>query len=83
MCLMGIQITVRLSSKERDYIDHLIERGVFASYGHSLRALLYWYKVDQKTIIGLRAENAALRERIKLREEGYVLSTERGGSRPL
>jgi len=67
-----VQITVRLDKRERDYIDHLIDKGVFASYGHSLRALLHWYKVNQRTIAQLSAECARLKERISLYEAGVI-----------
>jgi Arc/MetJ-type ribon-helix-helix transcriptional regulator len=67
-----MQVTVRLDKRERDYIDHLIDKGVFASYGHSLRALLHWYKVNQRTIEQFRAENARLKERLKLVSEGKL-----------
>jgi Arc/MetJ-type ribon-helix-helix transcriptional regulator len=67
-----MQVTVRLDKRERDYIDHLIDKGVFASYGHSLRALLHWYKVNQRTIEQFRAENARLKERLSLVSEGKL-----------
>ena len=61
-----------MDRRERDYIDHLIDKGVFASYGHSLRALLHWYKVDQREIGKLRTELAQAKERMRLYECGEL-----------
>jgi Arc/MetJ-type ribon-helix-helix transcriptional regulator len=58
------QITVKLSTKERNYIDTLISQGKFASYGHSFRALLYWHKQNMRVIENLKRENAVLRFRV-------------------
>jgi Arc/MetJ-type ribon-helix-helix transcriptional regulator len=67
-----MQVSIRLSRPEYQYIQHLIDKGVFASYGHSLRALLHYYKVNQRTIEQFRAENARLKERLQLVVEGKL-----------
>jgi len=69
---MGIQITVRLDKREREYIDRLIDRGLFASYGHCLRGLLYWHKVYERELGRLKSDCAALRERCRLYESGEL-----------
>jgi len=71
-----MQITVRLDRRERNYIDGLINKGVFASYGHTLRALLHYYKVNQRTISQFRAENARLKERLRLVADGRLSAKE-------
>jgi Arc/MetJ-type ribon-helix-helix transcriptional regulator len=67
-----MQVTVRVDKRERAHIDTLIEQNVFASYGHSLRALLHYYTVHKKEIAQLRSENSRLRERISLYESGEL-----------
>ena len=74
-----MQISVRLDARERNYIDHCIDKGIFASRGHSLRALLHWYKVDQREIGKLRTENAQLHERLRIVQHG-VVQEKPGGS---
>jgi Arc/MetJ-type ribon-helix-helix transcriptional regulator len=58
------QITVRITAKESDYLDTLISQGMFASYSHSLRGLLYWHKQNQRVIGNLKRENAVLRAKV-------------------
>jgi len=78
------QITVKLSIKERDYVDRLIEQNKFASYGHSFRALLHYYKVNTREIAKLRTRLAQFQERLRLYETGRLgqetLPTDMGNS---
>lgn len=67
-----MQVTVRVDKRERAHIDALIEKNIFASYGHCLRALLHYYTVHTKEIAQLRAENARLKERLRLVSEGKL-----------
>ena len=66
------QITVKLSIKERNYVDTLISQGKFASYGHSYRGLLYWHKIYVRQNEALRSENAALKEHLRLVLNGEI-----------
>lgn len=66
---MSIQITVRLDKREREKIDRLIDRGIFASYGHCLRGLLYWHGRLEKENAFLKTERAKLQERLKMQGE--------------
>ncbi len=59
------QISVRLSDKERAYVDREIERGRFGSYGQAFRGLLYHYKQQKRTIARLMGETAVLRHENK------------------
>lgn len=67
-----MHVSVNVDKRERDHMDTLISRGTFASYGHSLRALLHYYTVHTKEIAQLRADNARLKERILLIKEGKL-----------
>jgi len=58
------QISVKLTEKERDSVDVLINRGMFASYGHAFRGMLYYYKTTKRTNARLLAENAVMRAKI-------------------
>jgi len=71
-----MQVAVRLDRREYEYVQHLIDKGVFASYGHTLRALLHYYKVNQREIAQLRAENNGLKERLRLISYGKLPAKE-------
>ena len=55
-------IQVKITQEQRDYVDKEIKRGAFASYGHSFRYLLSFYKKNKRVIERVRAENAILRD---------------------
>lgn len=66
------QITVKLSERERNSVDRLIDQGKFASYGHSFRALLHYHKVHGREIGKLRTRVTQLQERLRLYEAGAL-----------
>ena len=78
---MGIQITVRLDKREREKIDRLIDRGLFASYGHCLRGLLYWHGRLEQDNARLKTEKAQLQERLRLYELGRLQPENAGNER--
>jgi Arc/MetJ-type ribon-helix-helix transcriptional regulator len=67
-----MHVSVNVDKRERDHMDTLITKGVFASYGHSLRALLHYYTVHTKILAQRNAEIARLKERIALIREGKL-----------
>lgn len=70
-----VQITTRISIRERDYVDTLINQGKFASYGHCFRGLLHWHKVLSRENSRLRTENVKLREYVRLIADGKLQAT--------
>ena len=71
-----MHVSVSVDQRERDHIDTLIEKGVFASYGHCLRALLHYYTVHLKEIAQLRAEVVRLKQWQQLVREGKLSAKE-------
>lgn len=67
-----IPIQVRISMRDRNYLDAEIKKGRFASYGHAMRALLHYYKTMGRENSKLRTENARFRERLELYENGKL-----------
>lgn len=59
-----LQISVKLSTYERNYLDSEIKKGRFASYGHAFRSLLYFDKQSKRTIERLKSENAVLKSKL-------------------
>jgi len=66
---------VRVTLKERDYLDKEIKSGRFASYGQAFRGLLYYYKQSKRSIERMRGENAVLRAKNK-ELDAYVFERE-------
>ena len=66
-------ISVRITKEDRDYLDVEIKKGHFASYGHALRGLLYYYKQSRRSIERMRGENAVLRAKIKELNDGNAV----------
>ena len=56
-----ISIHTRLTVRDRDYLDAEIKKGVYASYGHALRALLHYKKTMGRENAKLRSENARMK----------------------
>ena len=54
-------ISVKITHKQRNYLDKLIRDDQMASYGQSFRAMLGFWKRGHAEIERLRRENAVLK----------------------
>ena len=58
-------INVKIYKEQRNWLDKEIDRGAIASYGHSMRFLIQYYRKTKRVVAVLKSENAVLRDRIK------------------
>jgi len=65
-------ITVKVTLQQREYLDKVIASGQCASYGHSFRFLLHFYKTNKRVIEKLKSDRARLLERLELFENGAL-----------
>jgi len=77
-----IPITVKITPEDRRYLDVQIKSGQFASYGHSFRGLLYYFRTSKRVIEKLKYDNTAMRIKLKELGEGNSLPPERGKAVP-
>ena len=58
--------------RDRNYLDAEIKKGRFASYGHSFRALLHYYRVMGRENAKLRTENARMKGIMEVVKKGEI-----------
>jgi len=73
-----IPITVKITVEDRSYLDKQIKAGQFASYGHSFRGLLYYYRTTKRVLEKLKYDNAIMRNKLKELGQETSLPPERG-----
>ncbi len=73
-----IPITVKITLKQRDYVDTIIKSGQCASYGHSYRFLLHYYRTTKRIMERQKTELAVLRYKANggSEEHGKELGTQ-------
>ncbi|KKL89154.1 hypothetical protein LCGC14_1917540 [marine sediment metagenome] len=67
-----IPITVKVTLSQRNYLDAEIKKGKFASYGHSMRALIHYYRVMGRENSKLRSENARMKGILEVVRRGEM-----------
>ena len=69
-------IVCKVTPEQRNWLDKRISAGEFASYGHCLRYLIGYRRKTERVVANIKTENAQLRERISLYEEGRLQNAE-------
>lgn len=67
-----LPVTNKITLEQRDWLDKRIKAGEFASYGHALRFLIGYRQKNERVVANLKTENAQLRERVRLYDEGRI-----------
>ena len=82
-----LPVTCKITLEQRDYLDSEIKKGNLASYGHSLRFFMGWYKKYKRVLAKqsndiaiLRADNERLKGNGYVQEKGTEVIYDRAGT---